>query len=316
MRVAIVGTSDSARRLSGWIESHPSSGMRLAGVCDDGARLLEMVKRDCVEVVVVALPPERAREATQIIHELGDTTTTVYVTPPLPEHQLGHARALNVGGVSLLGVYETPFRGMAALAKRIEDLLLGSLMLAVVALPMLGIAAAVKLSSPGPVLFRQRRYGLNGEEIRVLKFRTMTVCEDGTVIPQAREDDERVTRVGAILRRTSLDELPQLLHVLSGKMSMVGPRPHAVAHNELYRRQIHGYMQRHKVRPGMTGLAQINGWRGETSELEKMVRRVQHDLAYIRNWSLLLDLKILALTLLLPISRGPARAATLADSRQ
>jgi putative colanic acid biosynthesis UDP-glucose lipid carrier transferase len=161
---------------------------------------------------------------------------------------------------------------------------------------LLGIAWAVKRSSPGPVLFRQRRYGLDGREILVYKFRTMTVLEDGSHVPQATRTDSRVTRVGRFLRRYSLDELPQLFNVLQGTMSLVGPRPHAVAHNEEYRQLIKGYMVRHKAPPGITGLAQINGCRGETSRVEEMQARVNYDLEYLRRWSPLLDLKILALT--------------------
>jgi putative colanic acid biosynthesis UDP-glucose lipid carrier transferase len=168
------------------------------------------------------------------------------------------------------------------------------------------IALAVKLTSPGPVLFRQRRYGLDGEEIRVLKFRTMTVAEDGDRVVQATRNDQRITRVGAFLRRTSLDEIPQLLQVLTGQMSIVGPRPHAVAHNEHYRGLIRGYMLRHKVKPGITGWAQVNGWRGQTDTLEKMQRRVEYDLAYIQNWAVGLDLKILMLTFVAVLRRENA----------
>jgi len=158
---------------------------------------------------------------------------------------------------------------------------------------------AIKFSSPGPVLFKQRRYGLNGEEILVYKFRSMTVCEDGPIVPQAIPQDCRVTPLGAFLRRRSLDELPQILNVLEGKMSFVGPRPHAVAHNEAYRKLINGYMIRHKVRPGITGWAQVNGLRGETSTVDIMRRRIQYDLDYLKNWSLALDLKIIAKTALI-----------------
>jgi putative colanic acid biosynthesis UDP-glucose lipid carrier transferase len=159
------------------------------------------------------------------------------------------------------------------------------------------IAVAIKVSSPGPVFFRQWRYGLCGKKIRILKFRTMTVCEDGPLVKQACRNDARVTAIGRFLRRTSLDEFPQFLQVLTGELSLVGPRPHAVAHNEQYRSLIHGYMLRHMVKPGITGWAQVNGWRGETAELDKMEQRVQHDLEYIRNWNLLLDLKIIFLTI-------------------
>jgi putative colanic acid biosynthesis UDP-glucose lipid carrier transferase len=169
--------------------------------------------------------------------------------------------------------------------------------MAAIALPMLVIALAVKLSSPGPAIFKQRRYGLNGEVLYVWKFRSMTVCEDGVDVLQAKQGDPRTTRLGAFLRRTSLDELPQFINVLQGTMSVVGPRPHAVAHNEEYRNLIHGYMLRHKVKPGITGLAQVNGWRGETDTLDKMQKRVVCDLEYIQKWSLWLDLKIVWMTI-------------------
>ena len=158
-------------------------------------------------------------------------------------------------------------------------------------------AAAVKLDSPGPVIFKQRRYGLDGDEIIVSKFRSMTVCEDGSNIQQAQKNDQRVTRLGAFLRQTSMDELPQFFNVLQGRMSIVGPRPHAVAHNELYRKMIKGYMVRHKVKPGITGWAQVNGYRGETDTLEKMQGRIDYDLDYLRNWTLRLDLYIILRTI-------------------
>jgi putative colanic acid biosysnthesis UDP-glucose lipid carrier transferase len=167
---------------------------------------------------------------------------------------------------------------------------------------LLALALAIKQSSPGPILFKQRRYGLNGEEILIYKFRSMTVCEDGSEVAQATQRDCRVTPLGAFLRRTSLDEVPQILNVLEGKMSFVGPRPHAVAHNEVYRKLINGYMIRHKVRPGITGWAQVNGLRGETSTVDKMRRRVQYDLDYLKNWSLWLDVKIIARTALMVVN--------------
>ena len=172
-------------------------------------------------------------------------------------------------------------------------MVLASIILVLISPVLVGVAIAVKLSSPGPIIFRQRRYGLDGEEIIVYKFRSMTVTEDGGQIQQARKNDARVTRVGAILRKTSLDELPQFINVLQGRMSIVGPRPHAVAHNELYRPLIKSYMVRHKVKPGITGWAQVNGFRGETDSLEKMEARIHCDLDYLRNWSLRLDLYII-----------------------
>jgi len=193
-------------------------------------------------------------------------------------------------------VYVSPFRGLARVLKRLEDLALASLLLVLVAIPMLLIALAIKLTSKGPVLFRQRRHGENGVEFQVLKFRSMTCEDNGPVVAQATRNDPRITRVGAFLRRTSLDELPQLFNVLSGDMSLVGPRPHAIAHNALYRTKILEYMRRHTVKPGITGWAQVNGLRGETDTLDKMVARVEHDLQYIRSWSPWLDIKILLLT--------------------
>jgi putative colanic acid biosynthesis UDP-glucose lipid carrier transferase len=191
---------------------------------------------------------------------------------------------------------ETPFYGYRGVAKRLTDVVLSSAMLLLTMPLFVIVAVMVKFSSPGPVIFKQRRYGLDGREIAIYKFRTMRVTEDGEKIRQASKSDSRITRVGGILRRSSLDELPQLINVLQGRMSLVGPRPHAVAHNEEYRKLIKGYMVRHKVLPGITGLAQVNGCRGETSQLEEMEARVNYDLDYLRHWSPMLDLKIILLT--------------------
>jgi len=194
---------------------------------------------------------------------------------------------------------ETPFFGYRGVIKRSMDLVIGILAILILSPLLLLVAALVKWSSPGPVIFQQRRYGLDGEEIRVHKFRTMTVIEDGREIRQATRDDERVTPLGHVLRRYSIDELPQLFNVLQGTMSLVGPRPHAVAHNEMYRKLIKGYMIRHKVLPGMTGLAQVRGCRGETRTLQEMQARIEYDLDYLRHWTPMLDLKIMAQTALL-----------------
>jgi putative colanic acid biosynthesis UDP-glucose lipid carrier transferase len=191
--------------------------------------------------------------------------------------------------------------GINALVKRASDLVLASLILMLVAPLLLVIAVVIRLDSPGPVIFRQRRNGLDGDEIVVYKFRSMHVLDDGQVLRQARRGDPRITRVGAFLRRSSLDELPQFINVLQGRMSVVGPRPHAVAHNEQYRPIIRSYMVRHKVKPGITGWAQVNGFRGETEVIEKMAGRVAYDIDYLRNWSLALDLRIIARTLRLVI---------------
>lgn len=190
-------------------------------------------------------------------------------------------------------VIKSPYEGVNAILKRVEDLVLGALFLAVSAPAMAVVAAGVKLTSKGPVLFKQRRYGEDGREFHVLKFRTMTVAEDDGNVRQATKNDSRITRFGAFLRRTSLDELPQFINVLRGEMSVVGPRPHAIAHNEQYKKLVRRYMVRHKVKPGITGWAQVNGWRGETDTLDKMLKRVEHDLFYIQHWSLFLDIEII-----------------------
>jgi putative colanic acid biosynthesis UDP-glucose lipid carrier transferase len=181
-------------------------------------------------------------------------------------------------------------------AKRVLDLVIASLALIFMMPAMIGVAVLIRLDSPGPVLFRQRRIGLNGQLFQIYKFRTMTALDDGAVVEQARPGDSRVTRIGAILRRFSLDELPQLFNVLKGEMSLVGPRPHALAHDIEYSRAIASYHVRHKVKPGITGWAQVNGWRGATPELRLMIKRIEHDIWYIDHWSIWLDLKILVLT--------------------
>jgi putative colanic acid biosynthesis UDP-glucose lipid carrier transferase len=202
-----------------------------------------------------------------------------------------------VGNTQTISVYESPLSGLASLSKKCEDIIGGALILCAIAIPMLIISVLIKLDSPGPVFFKQKRYGLDGKAINVWKFRSMTVADNGAVVKQAVKGDARITKLGAFLRRTSLDELPQFINVLQGRMSIVGPRPHAIAHNEEYRNLIDFYMLRHKVKPGVTGWAQINGWRGETDTLEKMEKRIEFDLYYIRNWSLLLDIKIVYLTI-------------------
>jgi len=227
---------------------------------------------------------------------LADTPVSTYLVPDIFFNELIRPRIYSIAGVPAIGITTSRLLGSGEWLKRAEDLLLGTLILAVVAVPMLLIAVAIKLGSPGPVIFRQVRYGVDGQPITVLKFRTMTVCEDGDHVPQACRGDRRVTPFGAFLRRTSLDELPQFFNVLRGDMSIVGPRPHARAHAEYYRRLIPNYVLRHKIRPGITGWAQVNGWRGETDELYKMEKRIEFDLEYIRNWSLWFDLRIVVRT--------------------
>jgi putative colanic acid biosynthesis UDP-glucose lipid carrier transferase len=237
-----------------------------------------------------------------VLTKLADTTASVYIVPDFFVFQMLHSRWTDIGGLPAVSVFENPLYGVDGLAKRVFDLLVAGIATVLLALPMLIVAIAIKLTSRGPVFFRQRRYGLDGQEILVWKFRTMTVCEDGNRVTQATKTDSRVTPLGAFLRKTSIDELPQLFNVLGGSMSLVGPRPHAATHNEQYRKMIEGYMLRHKVKPGITGLAQVRGWRGETDTLEKMQRRVECDHEYIREWSLWLDVKILFRTVLVVLA--------------
>jgi putative colanic acid biosynthesis UDP-glucose lipid carrier transferase len=232
-----------------------------------------------------------------LLDSLKDTTASIYFVPDMFVTDLVQGHPTLIAGQPVISVCETPFRDGNGLIKRLSDVIISVGILALVLPVLLVIAIAVKRSSPGPVIFKQRRYGLDGEEILVYKFRTMTVTEDGKNVVQAQKNDKRVTPLGALLRRTSLDELPQLINVLQGHMSIVGPRPHAVAHNELYRKLIKGYMVRHKVKPGITGWAQVNGFRGETDTLEKMQGRINFDLDYLRNWSLRLDIYIIFKTI-------------------
>jgi putative colanic acid biosynthesis UDP-glucose lipid carrier transferase len=266
----------------------------LMGHCKDVA---EFARTHGVTSIYIALPLSNVPRIGEMVRELRDTTASVYFVPDVFAFDLIQGRLVEINGMPAISVCDTPFHGMDAVMKRVTDIVLASLALLALSPLMVLIALAVRLTSSGPILFRQRRYGLHGEEIIVYKFRSMIVCEDGLVVSQATKQDQRVTPLGRILRSTSLDELPQLLNVLEGKMSVVGPRPHAVAHNELYRKLISGYMIRHKVRPGITGLAQVSGLRGETETVEKMRERVRFDLEYLRRWSPWLDVKIICKTL-------------------
>jgi putative colanic acid biosynthesis UDP-glucose lipid carrier transferase len=277
-------------------------GSKLGDIDD----LVEHARRGSVDLIYITFPMRAEERIRKVLERLGDTTASVYIVPDFFVFELLHARWTNIGGVPVVSVFESPLYGVDGLLKRVVDVAVGACVFALAAVPMLMIAMAVKLSSSGPILFKQRRYGLDGEEIRVWKFRTMTVWEDGQEVKQAQRDDQRVTPVGRFLRATSLDELPQIFNVLAGSMSLVGPRPHATAHNEAYRLLIRGYMLRHKVKPGITGLAQVRGFRGETETLDKMEKRVACDHQYIRSWSLWLDLKILVETLFVVFSRKNA----------
>jgi putative colanic acid biosynthesis UDP-glucose lipid carrier transferase len=312
--VAIAGSGRLGQDLVKNFHANPWMGIHIAGVYDDEGlpgeesagldltylgdldQLIADARSGHFDEVYIALPMTAGQAIRDTIEGLADCSVQVNMVPDLFTFKLVNSRTRDVGGIPVISVYDSPLDESGSLLKRFEDVVVASIILLIVAVPMLLIALAIKLTSRGPVIFYQRRYGLSGDEFWVWKFRTMTVCEDGDAITQARPGDVRVTRLGAFLRRTSLDELPQFFNVLQGSMSVVGPRPHAVAHNEEYRATISGYMLRHLVKPGITGWAQINGWRGETDTLDKMEQRIEHDLYYIRNWSLRLDLFIIMMT--------------------
>ena len=268
-------------------------GPHLGGLTD----VIPYIHKHNVEMIFISLPMSSQPRIQKLMDELPDTTTSIYFLPDIYIFDLMQARFDYVGDIPVVAMNESPFVGIDGVVKNASDFIL-ALVILILLLPfMLCIALAVKVTSPGPIIFEQRRYGLNGEEIVVYKFRSMTVAEDGPNVVQAKKNDQRFTKIGAFLRRTSLDELPQFINVLQGRMSIVGPRPHAVAHNELYRKLIKGYMLRHKAKPGITGWAQVNGWRGETEELDKMKGRIEHDLYYLKNWSIWLDLWIILRTI-------------------
>lgn len=259
--------------------------------------LVDYVNTNSVEVVFVVLPAHGADRALGVVEQLGDTTASIYYVPDFRMFDLTMMRFTEVGGLPVLTLSETPFFGADGMLKRIMDVLFSAAILVLLAPIFLFIAVVILVTMGWPIFFTQRRYGLDGKEIKVHKFRSMRVLEDGESVNQATRDDPRVTPVGRFIRRTSIDELPQFWNVLKGQMSVVGPRPHAVSHNEMYRKLVKRYMARHKVKPGMTGWAQVHGLRGETRDIEDMKRRVQYDLDYIQRWSPELDVRIVLKTL-------------------
>jgi putative colanic acid biosynthesis UDP-glucose lipid carrier transferase len=321
--VIICGVNEIGLGLAQRLRANPYFGVRVVGFFDDrqGDRLATIgdltylgtfeqlsnyVRQHGVARIYLALPMTTQPRILSILEELKDTTASIYFAPDIFVTDLMNGRIGSVGGMPVVTVRDTPFMGLNGLFKRIEDLALSIVALTVFAPIFLAIALAVRLDSPGPIVFRQRRYGLDGRLIVIYKFRTMTVVEDGAAqFTAACRDDQRVTRVGRLLRRFSLDELPQVLNVLQGQMSMVGPRPHAVAMNEKFRKLIPGYMLRHKVKPGITGLAQVRGYRGG-DDVDAMHLRIASDLEYLRYWTPAMDLQILVRTI--PVMLGDKRA--------
>ncbi|EKD53791.1 MAG: hypothetical protein ACD_60C00153G0011 [uncultured bacterium] len=313
-RVVILGASELGMKLAETIQEALWTGFRIITFIDDEANqkppailnipimqtpkeLSEYLAEKKIDELWIALPLRAELRVKEILYELRHhTITTRFVLDIFGMDLLNHSLT-DVAGFPVLNIRSTPMRGINRIVKALEDRLLAASILILISPLLLTIAIGIKLSSKGPIFFKQLRHGWDGRLITVYKFRTMIEHEEqGGIVTQATSDDKRITSFGKFLRQTSLDELPQFINVLQGRMSIVGPRPHAVPHNEFYKDAIHTYMQRHCVKPGITGWAQINGWRGETNTLDKMQKRVEYDLYYINNWSLLFDIKIILLT--------------------
>ncbi|ALV08305.1 undecaprenyl-phosphate glucose phosphotransferase [Roseateles depolymerans] len=314
----IVGAGPLGAKVARALEAGPMKGVELLGFFDDrqddrlhgdtSGRILgtlpelsDFVRAHGVREVYITLPLGSQPRIVQLLEQVQGTTASIFFVPDVFGISIIQGRLQDMNGVPVVGILETPFTGVNEVVKRISDIILASLILLLISPILVALAIGVKLSSPGPIIFKQRRNGLDGDEIIVYKFRSMRSMDNGAVVKQATKGDPRITPFGAFIRRTSLDELPQFINVLQGRMSIVGPRPHAVAHNEEYRQIIKAYMVRHKVKPGITGWAQVNGLRGETDTIDKMKARVEYDLEYLRNWSLGLDLQIIVRTVRLMV---------------
>lgn len=318
-RVAVVGATSLARQLVDDICGPGRERCHVVGIFDDICRphhrsarlgatsiqtldhLVDLIREDRVDAVIVAIPLSDKPRISQVIERLKHTPVDVRICPGYAALYSDRVTITKVGQYAMLNVMERPLCHWRRVAKDIEDRVLGSLILAMIAPLMLVIAAAIKFDSPGPVLFRQKRLGYNNKIIEVLKFRTMHhAMSDPNANQLTKRNDPRVTRLGGFLRRTSLDELPQFINVVRGDMSIVGPRPHALAAKAgsvVYHEAVEYYDARHRMKPGITGWAQVNGWRGETETVEQLVHRVDHDLFYVENWSILMDLKIIVRTI-------------------
>lgn len=312
-KAVVIGASSRAVQLDATLAAKSTLRIQMVGFFDnrDDSRLpvecrgrmlgglqdvASYVSSEGVDIVYITLPMSPQPRVIELLNSLRDSTASIYFVPDLSVFDLVQPRFDLVDGIPVIAVCESPFYGVRGMAKRLSDIAISTMALLLLAPVFALVALGVKLSSPGPVIYRQKRYGLDGKEIIVYKFRSLSVVEDGaTSYTQVARNDTRVTPFGAFIRKTSLDEIPQLFNVLLGNMSIVGPRPHAVAVNENYRRQIPGYMVRHKVKPGITGWAQVNGYRGG-DDLHSMTMRINYDLEYLRHWSLGFDLIIILKT--------------------
>ena len=314
----IVGSGRLGERFARWMNENPWSGTQILGFFNGVTKsnlegypllgsyndMLAFVREHNVSSVYIALPMHQSAKIKSIIRQLANTTASVYFIPDLFLYDhIKSSPATYVDQIPVLSIIESPLHGIGGLIKRIEDIIISLMILVVVSPIMLMVSILVKLTSPGSVIFKQWRYGLDGRKIQVWKFRTMFVSEDGYTFNQAKNDDERITPVGRVLRKYFIDELPQFVNVLLGDMSIVGPRPHAITMVDEYRKTISGAMLRHKIKPGITGLAQLFGAHGEIDTVEKTTERLKYDLEYLDKWSILLDLSIIMKTMLFVIRR-------------
>ncbi|HBH8229882.1 TPA: undecaprenyl-phosphate glucose phosphotransferase [Raoultella ornithinolytica] len=310
-RVAVAGTLPAGINLLKSFANEPWLGFIIVGVYDNNPlesstevpyvgnldKLVKDAKAGMIDKIYIAMSMRDELLMKNLVQQLTDSTCSVMLIPDIFTFNILQSRTEEVNGVPVVPLFDTPLNGINMVFKRLEDIILSVVIILLISPVLLLISILIKATSSGPVIFRQKRYGMDGKPIQVWKFRTMHVMENESIVVQATKNDPRVTKIGRFLRRTSLDELPQFFNVFCGQMSIVGPRPHAIIHNEQYRNLIQGYMLRHKVKPGITGWAQVNGWRGETDTLDKMEKRVEYDLEYIREWSIWFDLKIVFLTI-------------------
>lgn len=316
-RTVVIGAGLNGERVVAHLAANGDISTKIVGLIDDRATrvpksivnidllggvgdLVKLIREDQVDKVIIALPGNAEQRIRKIVQQLSQVPVKILLAPELAAFAFTNRGSSEVGGLSMLQVLDTPISGWGGVLKMLEDRLIAGGVLLVLAPLMTMIAVIIKLDSKGPVLFRQKRYGFNNKLIEVYKFRSMyTEMTDWNADRQTTRDDPRVTRIGRLLRKSSLDELPQLLNVIKGDMSIVGPRPHAVgtkAAGRLFEDVVDDYAARHNVKPGLTGWAQVNGWRGETETVDKIIMRVEYDLFYIRNWSIWLDLYIMLIT--------------------
>lgn len=314
--IIIIGAGDLGRKVKEQIDLSPWTGYVISGFFDDNPELRDaqfdgvevkgaiddvenFIVNNGVDEVWLALPLRAEQRMKDLLYKLRHQTVNIKLIPDIFGFSILNHSMTEIAGLPAVNLSDTPMGGANRIIKEIEDRVLAFLILLIISPVGLFIAAAIRLTSPGPILFKQKRHGWDGRIINVYKFRTMVIHdEEKDCVTQACRNDPRVTKIGKFLRKTSLDELPQFYNVLQGRMSIVGPRPHAVQHNELYKEKVDRYMLRHMVKPGITGWAQVNGYRGETDTIDKMKKRIEYDLFYIENWSIWFDLKIILLTLL------------------